>query len=136
VTSARELLQRLRERNVELFLDGDAIRVAPKGALSEADQADLRMARDAMQAVLEGERSWRVEVMRRQVPPKGPIPALQALPGQRVPRGACASCGVPLVRAQRLRCHTCGQAARRALRDGCLSPNPPMFRLTGSVEGR
>jgi predicted RNA binding protein YcfA (HicA-like mRNA interferase family) len=70
------------------------------------------MARDA-------EVAWRVEAMRPQIPPRGPIPFLLARLEVTTPYapGHCGSCGDPLDAGQRFRCSPCQQAAWQALNE-------------------
>ncbi len=61
--------------------------------------------------------AWRVEVMRAQIPPRGPIPFLMARLDLATPcaPGHCGSCGDPLQEGQRYRCAPCQEAAWQAL---------------------
>jgi hypothetical protein len=54
--------------------------------------------------------AWRAEVMRRQVPRRGPIPVLVAREVAPAP-GCCPSCGEPLEEGRSLRCGACSRAA-------------------------
>ena len=73
--------------------------------------------------------AWRVEVMRAQIPPSGPIPFLVALPEAEtlfLP-GHCGSCGDPLEDGRRFRCAPCQEAAWLALnevREGVPTGDP------------
>ncbi len=74
---------------------------------------------------LDTEVAWRVAAMRSQIPPRGPIPFLVALPDADtlfLP-GHCGSCGDALEAGRRYRCAPCQEAAWRALneiREGVL----------------
>ena len=61
-------------------------------------------------AAEDGAVAWRAVAMRRQVPPRGPIPFLAARAVDPVP-GGCLSCGEPLVGGRTTRCGPCAQAA-------------------------
>jgi hypothetical protein len=66
---------------------------------------------------------WRVDAMRRQVPPfPRPIPFLVAVQGCKVQRGHCLSCGEPLEVVEtpglpRVRCDACTEAAQLVMRE-------------------
>ncbi len=68
----------------------------------------------ALLAADEAEVAWRLEAMRPQVPPRGPIPVLVARDAP-VPAGCCISCGDGLREGRRFRCSPCAQAAGRVL---------------------
>ena len=61
--------------------------------------------------------AWRVEAMRPQVPPRGPIPFLVARPGVVPQPDCCLSCGDPLPDGRRYRCGPCQQAVEIVLNE-------------------
>jgi hypothetical protein len=70
-------------------------------------------------AVLEAEHAeitWRITVMRPQVPARGPIPVLSARAVESAP-GCCTSCGDPIIPPHRYRCEPCVRATWTVLRE-------------------
>ena len=64
------------------------------------------------------ELAWRVEAMRKQIPPSGAIPDLVAREAP-VRSGTCFSCGDPLTANQHYRCRPCAVAAAVAIWGVC-----------------
>jgi hypothetical protein len=63
--------------------------------------------------------AWRVDAMRAQIPPRGPIPFLVARLDLATPHTPdhCRSCGDPLDEGRRYRCAPCQEAAWLALNE-------------------
>lgn len=117
---ACELLAELRQRGLDLAVEGDRLRYRPR----EVVTPELRAAMVAHKAELLGllakracEVDWRVEAMRPQVPRTGPIPFLAARRSGPVPDDACLSCGDPLPRGGRYCCPPCREATWRVLNE-------------------
>ncbi|MDP9358420.1 MAG: hypothetical protein M3R02_24655 [Chloroflexota bacterium] len=118
--SAPTLLADLRTRGVHLDVDGDRIRARFKGRTLAPDLAAvIRANKSALLAHLREEEaaiSWRVEAMQQQIPERGAVPFLVAIPNVVPAAGACLSCGdsIELVGYVQ-RCRLCAIAAGRAL---------------------
>ncbi len=123
MTTAAELLARLRGHGVEVCADGDGLRYRPKDALTPALLAELRRHKWALLALLAADDPavvWRVEAMRARHPRPWRFPPFLTV--RDVPRGAggCHSCGEPLQPlsdALGARCAACAHAARLVLDD-------------------
>ncbi len=64
---------------------------------------------------LDPEVAWRIELMRPQVPRRGPIPFLVARPEVVPQPDCCLSCGDPLPEGRRYRCGPCQRAVEIVL---------------------
>jgi len=61
--------------------------------------------------------AWRIDAMRPEVPPRGPIPFLVARRDVAPQPDCCLSCGDPLPEARRCRCGPCQRAAEIVLNE-------------------
>lgn len=59
---------------------------------------------------------WRMEAMRKRVPPTGPIPVMYARLGP-VAAGGCLSCGESLTPGSNYCCALCVEASERVLKE-------------------
>ncbi len=118
--SSTTVLVDLHRRGVHLALDGDQIRARFKGRTLDPDlAATIKANKPALLAHLQEEAAaiaWRVEAMQQQIPERGPVPFLAAVPNVAPAAGVCLSCGdsfefVGYVQ----RCRLCTLAATRAL---------------------
>jgi hypothetical protein len=97
--------------------------VGEKGDKGEKSPAPTRYASHntgagAENAASDPEVAWRLEAMRKQIPPKGPMLDLIARDAPRRP-DACFSCGDPLSGPRSYRCHPCAVAAAIAVWGYC-----------------
>jgi hypothetical protein len=85
----------------------------------KASLANARPAEPEQSAVDPAEIAWRVEAMRAQVPPHGPILTLCVRPDVPIPTpaGMCGSCGQPREASQTYVCRAC-QAAKALVLEG------------------
>jgi hypothetical protein len=90
---------------------------APRRLVTDEFRGELINHRDELVALASREDadavSWRVEVMRGQLPPfPRPVPLLLARPDNPYVAGTCISCGDPVLAA---RCGPCREAVRQVL---------------------
>jgi hypothetical protein len=109
---AAGLVVRVSEDGTMLHIKG------PHAAAPLVEQ--LRVHKPAILDALKREEeavAWRVVEMRKQIPPRGPIPLLRARPSalEVDAPGACLSCGAPVGEGQHYRCRLCREAAWEAL---------------------
>lgn len=116
--TAALLLAQVRRLGVQLVIEGEMLLVdAPKGVLTAVLREALAAHKHELLELLRGddpEVAWRLEAMRKQVPPSGPIPDLIAREAPIRP-GTCFSCGDPLTANQHYRCRPCAVAAAIAI---------------------
>ena len=95
-------------------------RLVVRGPRSRAELAQRLLDRTAevlaLLAAEDAEVAWRVEAMRPQVPPRGPIPFLKARDAAPA-AGGCLSCGDALGEGRAYRCARCAEAAWAALHE-------------------
>jgi len=114
---AYDVLHELQRRGVEIVATGDCLRFRPRENVTPELHEKMTRHKAELINLLSldtGEVDWRVDVMRPQVPVRGPIPFLIARPDT-PQQGRCLSCGDPLTTAQRHRCAACLHAAHRVL---------------------
>ncbi len=117
---AATFLADLQNRGVRLYLAGDELRYKAKPGVMTPDlAAAIKPHKPALVALLREEESaigWRVEAMREQIPQRGPIPFLVAVPNVAPAPDTCLSCGDPIELVGYVqRCRLCVAAADRAL---------------------
>src|SRR5262245_6118900 len=105
--SAAEVLLAVVSRGAEVRLTALEVQFRPASLATESEREVLLSGRGRVAPAL----VWRVEAMRRLLPPKpGPIPLLVVRPGITRHPGACVSCGEP-TDATFGRCPLCALAA-------------------------
>ena len=113
------LLVEARVAGLDVRVEGDRLIVrGPKTAAPLAQQ--LLDRKPEVLELLSGEDyevAWRVEFMRTQVRPTGPVPFLVARRTLSDTRGLCLSCDAPLPEGATVRCAPCVRAAERVLNE-------------------
>jgi hypothetical protein len=122
--SASRLIAAIRKLGIEIRADAMRGRILwrPKDALPHnlyAELLDRRAEALALLCAHDPEVTWRSISLRKQIPPKGPIPPLHARAiAQITDRGkCCGSCGDPLIGAQQFVCLPCQHALWLTLMD-------------------
>ncbi|MDP9353920.1 MAG: hypothetical protein M3R02_01300, partial [Chloroflexota bacterium] len=117
--TAAMLFADLRARGIHLELAGDQLRCrADVGILTSDLAAIIKTHKSALIAHLREEEvavAWRLHAMREQIPERGPIPFLVAVPNVAPAPDTCLSCGDPIELGGYVqRCRLCAAAAVRA----------------------
>jgi len=118
---ARYLARRVREGSIpQLNQIAQAPEMGEKGEKAPISTRNVSRRSGASPdcAASDPEVAWRLEIMRKQVPPKGPILDLIAREAPRRP-DTCFSCGDPLPGPRSYRCHPCAVAAAIAVWGYC-----------------
>lgn len=121
---ARYLARSIREGSApEPGVTAQATGVGEKGDKGEKPSEPTRKTARPLEMVSgspvdDPEVAWRLEIMRKQVPPSGAVPDLIAREAPIQP-GTCFSCGEVLKGSQRYRCRPCAVAAAIAIWGTC-----------------
>jgi hypothetical protein len=107
-----------RRRWLEALKGAEHERSAPEVAARDSVQTPNPQGAKSAET-LDAAIAWRVEVMRPQIPQRGPIPFLVTRPeaAKTDTTGHCGSCGDPLLDGRRYRCAPCQAAAWQALNE-------------------
>jgi hypothetical protein len=107
----------LAESGAEIAFEEEKLRIkVPKGAVTASVLNQVDQFKPELVELLEREVAWRVEKMRTQIKPLGPIPLFMVKENSEK-GGVCVSCGNSLPVKTRFRCWFCGLAARKVVSD-------------------
>ena len=115
-----ELLAELTRRGVEVAVDGDRLRFRPQSAVTPDLRAALIEHKPGLIRLLadeDREVEWRIQFMRSQLRPNGPIPFLVSRSNLSDTPGVCLSCDGPLGEGHLYRCGLCVRAVEQILHE-------------------
>ena len=118
--TALALLEEMTAAGVKIRVIGADLAIRPKGILSDDLRAKLLAGKPQLMALLTEEITWRVSVLKTQIPAfPAPIPALSARPERRPGPDECQCCGDPVppdpAGPGPQQCGLCVEAIRRVI---------------------